>query len=297
MQHRTDSAAVAGVAIQVAADSAMDACWPGTVLSDFAAPARRVDLEARVRLGTPVVPPGAVGGLPRPQTVVSHQGDLWHLTRRGGRFVRVARLAPSLAYADVVWDPDAWAGEESRDPLAHGLAEWLVHHRLIASGGLLLSACGVAREQHGVVFAAAQDGVTDVLLRVMRRHAHARVLSERRVAVTTSGASVKVHPWPWGAASSTTAAPLRAIHFVRRAPLVLGEPMVGGTAEQAIAAHAIAPVGSPGLGAQPNAISCLAAATPVIRLGFSDDDRIVRYTFGVAGLRLRGGSPSSRAAS
>jgi hypothetical protein len=296
MQHRTDSAAVAGVAIQVVADYAMDARWPGTVLADFAAPARRVDLEARVRLGTPVVPPGAASGLPRPQTVVTHQGDLWHLTRRGGRFARVARLAPNLAHADVVWDPDAWAGEESRDPLAHGLAEWLVHHRLIASGGLLLSACGVAREQHGVVFAAAQDGVTDLLLRVMRRHAHARVLSERRVAVTLSDAGVKVHPWPWGAASSTTAAPLRAIHFVRRAPLVLGEPMVGGTAERAIAAHAIAPVGSSGH-TEPNGMAKLAAATPVIRLGFSDDDRIVRYTFGVAGLRLRVGSPSSRAAS
>lgn len=297
MSHRTDSAAVAGVAVQVVADEAMDARWPGAVLSDFAAPVGRVDLQARVRLGTPVVPPGAATRLPRPQTVVSHLGELWHLTRRGGRFMRVARLAPSLDRADVVWDPDAWAAEETRDPLAHGLAEWLVHHRLSASGGVLLSACGVARDQHGVVFAAAQEGVNEVLLRVMRRHARARVLSERRVALTISAAGVKVHPWPWGAASSTTAAPLRAIHFVRRAPQVLGEPMVGATAERALASHAIPPLGSAGIGSDTRGLARLAAAVPVIRLGFSDDDRIVRYTFGVEGLRLRGLSPPAHAAS
>jgi len=279
---------VAGLRLAIEAPPSLPWHWPEGALTRFATSAADADLQVGVRIGEVQAP--------------SHRalrydsgGGIFDVARDGSDFVialrirgvlqRVARFDEGFRCGEVVIAPDSFYARECYYPLAYPLDELIFLHRIVRDGGLMLHACGILRGGHALLFSGPSGAGKTTLSRLMSRHAGASVLSDDRVVLRPDGeGEIRIFGTPWhgdGELSSTESAPLRGIHLIRHAPEVLAEPLCGATAAGAVLENAFLPAHDP-LGADTalDFVASLVEAVPVIRLGFPNDERVVRYAWG-----------------
>ena len=272
------SVTIAGV--RVVANEVALPSW----LRRWSSTGRAGDLRLNVRGGRPLAAPGpseAFGdGVDRLE--VSFLMGRHHLVTRDlvGHVIRSACFDARTGEVDVVLDPRAGGA-----PFDRGLLEWLVLNRLGWRRGFVLSACGIVREGRALVFAGGPGSGRTTIAELLQRNAGTRILSDDAVALYESrrqGFVATAWPWPEdGAFRNRGAGALKACHRIRRAPIVLAEPLVGNAARDALGCLVRRPVGDGEACARiETAFERCSVAIPTVRLGFPPDARLARFVGG-----------------
>jgi hypothetical protein len=278
---------VAGLRLAVEAPSELPWRWPAGPLRRFTGDAGDADLRVSVRVGAVEAPPSesirydSDGGI---FDVALGPDEIVFALRIRGVLQRVARFDAELRRGEVVVAPDSLYARECHYPLAYPLDELIFLHRIVREGGLLVHACGVAREGAGLVFTGPSGAGKTTIARLMRRHARARVLSDDRVVLRDAAGGVDVHGTPWhgdAPLSEARAERLAAVHAIHQTRVLLAEPLAGAAAATALLGNAFVPSHDPvGAACALDFAARLVERVPVIRLGFPKDERVVRYAFG-----------------
>jgi hypothetical protein len=293
---------VAGLRVAVEAPPELPWCWPEGPLRRFADDAAGADLRVAVRVGPVEAPPSETirydsgGGI---FDVALGANEIVFALRIRGVLQRVARFDADLRDGEVVVAPDSLYARECHYPLAYPLDELIFLHRIVREGGLLVHACGVAREGAGLVFTGPSGAGKTTIARLMRRHARARVLSDDRVVLRDAPGGVDVHGTPWhgdAPLSEARAERLVAVHAIYQSRVLVAEPLAGAAAATALLGNAFVPTHEPvGAACALDFAARLVERVPVIRLGFPKDERVVRYAFGARIGERPARSPRARA--
>jgi hypothetical protein len=298
---------VAGLRLAIEAPPALPWHWPEGVLTRFATSTENADLHVGVRVGEAKAPP---------QRALRYdsEGGIFDVAREGREFVialrirgalqRVARFDEGFRWGEVVVLPDSLYARACYYPLAYPLDELIFLHKIVREGGLMLHSCGILRDGDALLFAGPSGSGKTTISRLMRKRAGASVLSDDRVVLRPDGSEIRIFGTPWhgdGELSSTDSARLRGIHVIRHAGEILAEPLCGASAACAVLENAFLPAHDPiGADTAVDFVANLVKRVPVIRLGFPNDDRVVRYAWGsssTAVTRPRGRSPAHSSAS
>ena len=253
-------------------------------------PEPRIDLD--VRLVWPAPEPG-------PLNVVRNVGVSGRIAAQftphgvvlaelvGSRALRVVRVDAELREGVVECSPEVLA-ERPCDPLG-ALGPILLHHRLVRDGAASLLAC-VARTSAGtLVFATASDGVRNRLRRRLERGQPNWLLEGGFVVRSTvGGTTLEQTPWTRaGLRRPDTIGRVLVWHAARLAPALLAEPLRGRLAAEALLhASALLPGDELAESLQREVIERLVERERTVRLGFPDDERLLRYAFGRSSARV-----------
>jgi hypothetical protein len=213
----------------------------------------------------------------------------------GNRPQRVLRLDPRMREGVLECAPEVLAARPC-DPLG-SLGPILAHHRLAREGAAVLLACVVRTPAGVLVFSSASAEVRTTLARRLERGRPASLL-EGGIVVRASDSQPLLEQTLWTRVwVGRPGRPKRVLawHAAHPAPAVLAEPLRGCRAADALeSASALLPGDEAANAGARAALERLVARERTVRLGFPDDDRLLRYAFGAS----RGGSggPATRAA-
>jgi hypothetical protein len=239
---------IAGVRIGIEVPPSHRWRWPDEEIARFAGRPRDADVHVGVRVGR--VDDGPRAGeryALGPWTFeVARSGDDWILAlSRGGRREQVAVFDADFGAGEVVLR-EPIGGEPPAYPLRGALDEWIVLHRLIASGGVCL---------HGELVAC--DGGAEIRLGPDARSgsrgaASARTLLGRDTVwvAASDGRGVRAHPTPWGAAwSGVPRGDVRvdAVQIRETSLFAYRETVDPDEASELLVAHAVVPLGDEAL--------------------------------------------------
>lgn len=269
---------------------------PGLVRGDFSklwqpgksgCETERIDLG--VRLAWPAPEPGTLNIV---RALGAHGRVAAHFTARGvilaelsgSRALRVVRIDAGLREGVVECAPEVLA-ERRCDPLG-ALGPILAHHRLAREGAASLLAC-VARTPAGTLVFASESG--EIRTRLAHRLEKGRPawLLEGGFVVRVAEDAPTLVPTPWtrvwaGRLGRTSR--VLAWHAAQLASALVAEPLCGRRAAEALErASALVPGDEVARPLQRAVLDRLVARERVVRLGFPDDERLLRYAFG--GLR------------
>jgi hypothetical protein len=259
--------------------------------------APRIDIG--VRLAWPAPQPG-------PLNIVRKLGPLVRLAAQftshgvvlaelcGSRALRVVRVDARLREGVVECAPEVLA-ERPCDPLGV-LGPILAHHRLAREGAASLLGC-VARTPAGVLaFVSESAEVRRRLARRLEKGRPAWLLEGALVVRVTDGAPI-LTATPWtrvGAGRPGAVGRPLAWHPVHPAPALLAEPLRGRRAAEALqSASALLPGDDVAASLHRAVLDRLVVGERIVRLGFPDDERLLRYAFGGSRAGAPAGYPRS----
>jgi len=289
MRTRIRSTAVAGLTIALEIP-------PGLVRGDFSKlwqPARRGREPQRIDLGVRLAWPAPEPG---PLNVVRSLGAFGRVAAQftssgvvlaelaGSRALRVVRIDAGLREGIVECAPEILA-DRNCDPLG-ALGPILAHHRLAREGAASLLAC-VARTPVGTLVFASESG--EVRRRLAHRLEKGRPtwLLEGGFVVRSAEDTPTLTPTPWTRVwAGRRGLPGRvfAWHSAQLAPALLVEPLCGRRAAEALeSASALLPGDEVAAPLQRAVLDRLVRGERIVRLGFPDDQRLLRYAFGRSG--------------
>ncbi|MDH3685342.1 MAG: hypothetical protein OEP95_03905 [Myxococcales bacterium] len=198
----------------------------------------------------------------------------------GARALRVVRVDAGLRQGIVECAPEVLA-ERPCDPLGI-LGPFLAHHRLVREGAAVLTAC-VARTSAGtLVFASDSPVVRQQLMRRLER-GRPSWLAEGAFVARMNDGQATLEPTPWtrvGSGGPGRLARILAWHVAYPAPALLAEPLLGRRASDGLRrASALLPGDTQADSLERDVVDRLVERERVVRLGFPDDERLLRYAF------------------
>jgi hypothetical protein len=246
--------------------------------------ARRIDLGVRLAWPAPEVGPldvvRSLGGAAQVAARFGPDGVVL-AELAGSRPLRVVRIDAAFREGVVQCAPEVLADRHC-DPLG-ALGPLLAHHRLAREGAASLLAC-VARTPAGtLVFATDSREVRSRLVHRLEKGRPSWLLEGGFVVRADEDAPTLTRtPWTRGSADPRVR-PGRvfAWHSVHPAPALLVEPLCGRRAAEALeSASALLPGDEVATRLQRAVLDRLVGREHSVRLGFPDDDRLLRYAFG-----------------
>lgn len=260
---------IGGIQIGIEVPESFAWSWPETAIADHRCLPRDPDVHVGVRVGRieAEAPSGERFALGTATFEVARRGRDWLVTlSRGGRRIQRALFDDDLRSGEVVISPEhAGAGGF---PLPPPLDEWIVLHRHVARGGLLLTAQARAESGRAVL----RLGSRPVPEKTAAWRTPTRsLLRPDAVLVREARGRPRVFATPWSTAVDAglgSEAPLSEILVSEPSNVAFRRVLDPGEAAERLVAHACVPLNDDALLDRVlDAARGLAARCPVVEVG------------------------------
>jgi hypothetical protein len=238
---------IAGVQIGIEVDQDCPWQWPDDVISGYACLPRDPDVHVGVRRGNVgnADLAGEQYGLGAWTFEVAREGEDWILgLSRAGKREQLAFFDKDFQAGEIVMSSDL--ASQPGYPLSSPLDEWIVLHRMVASGGLCLNATATSHQGRAQVHLGARDASlerrwTTPLTTLLGRHT---------LWIREEGANLRVYRTPWGDAMDRhlgADAPVLEFSCVEEAERPYRELLDPCDAAELLVTHAVVPLCDEGL--------------------------------------------------
>jgi hypothetical protein len=242
------------LAVEVPSGFAWD--WPESWPCELACAPHDPEVYVGVRVGATSVPrfDAIAYSCEGVSFEIGRAGQDWVVAVHGREpFERVARFDDSFREGEVVISPRALSSGASgpEHPLQNPLADLIVMHRVIRSGGLVLRGSALFRNGSALVFLGAGEPPVDPPAPRSGAKLASRLLARDQVVLRSEGHGIRVYGTPWrtgAVVGAPISASLEALYVVRSSHTgISARQLESEGALSELLNHAFAPVHDTGI--------------------------------------------------